>query len=447
MGETRVTRMPEVLGTWTGAAADEPMEPVGDEAQDSDDYLSWLFDDAMPPLDHATDGDVVRRAFDDLVGDWRRTGNQLSDADVALLATRRSLTPLQHSQLRELLHETGAGLGEPTAKPTGALRTRRGDGSLRGAMAQYLDEIGKFALIDASREVELWSLIAQGSAASEKLANTGESELQPWMRAQLKDQVRAGNAAHSELVCANLRLVVSIAKNYEASGLDPLDRIQNGNLGLMRAADKFDGSKGFKFSTYASWWIRQSIERGIADQGRTIRVPVHAHEELQRVRRATRMLTGKLDREPTLSEIGEAVDMDTAKVQWALDLLAPFRSLDDFLGDEGDLRLADVVPLDEGDGRADPASIVIQSILHADVLRALQAVLTPRDADILKRRFGLNTGIDETLADVGAVYGLTRERIRQIQVKAIDKLRASEQVARLRTYLVDEPAGGPPAGQ
>jgi RNA polymerase sigma factor (sigma-70 family) len=236
-------------------------------------------------------------------------------------------------------------------------------------------------------------------------------------------------------------LVVSIAKaaHYESSGVDFLDRIQFGNLGLIRAADKFDGSKGFKFSTYATWWINQSITRGIADTGRTIRLPVHVHEQVQKVRRAVSRLTSRLDRPPTLTEISEFANVDPGAVQAALDHLQPVRSLDEWLSDDGDLRLSDVLACDDDrDGRTDPAEIAAQTMLQQEIRTMLAVLLPARSGRIIERRFGLGTGQEETLDVIGEDLGVTRERVRQIQQQSLVRLQSSRQAAALRSYLIDD---------
>jgi RNA polymerase sigma factor (sigma-70 family) len=296
-------------------------------------------------------------------------------------------------------------------------------------------------LIDATREVELWSLISQGTAAQEELDRLGPDGLDDGTNRRLQSQATAGRCAHAELVCANLRLVVSIAKarRYESSGVEFADRIQDGNRGLLRAADKFDGSKGHKFSTYATWWIRQAIERGIGDRGRAIRIPAHMHEKVQRVRKAVGRLTRRLDRQPTLTEISDATEIDPGTVQAILDLMQPIRSLDALLGDSGDLHLSDVlVVTGERDGRADPAEIVSHAMLYHDLTRMLKALLPPRAASIVARRFGLGTGEEETLEVIAADFGITRERVRQIQGKSLETLRTDDQIACLRAYLGDD---------
>jgi RNA polymerase sigma factor (sigma-70 family) len=223
--------------------------------------------------------------------------------------------------------------------------------------------------------------------------------------------------------------------------VDFADRVQAGNLGLLRAADKFDGSKGYKFSTYASWWIRQSIDRNLADTGRTIRIPVHMQERLNKVGKITRSMSVRLGREPTVHELAEATELDVGAIQAALELMRPIRSLDELLGEDADLRLSDILAVDdECDGRTDPAHIVAQTTFKTDVTRVLWAVLPVRSACVIERRYGLYTGESETLDSIGADLGVTRERVRQIEGKSLAKLSESKEVEGLRSYIIEDAA-------
>ncbi|GFJ89978.1 sigma-70 family RNA polymerase sigma factor [Phytohabitans rumicis] len=409
-----------------------------------DDYLGWMFGQEPDSPAMRPAADVVGRALDDLLGDWSRTGGLLTHAEVSLLATKRKLTSDQYRELLNLLEQAGVDLPDLT-NPRALKATMKGYEFQGDSIGHYLREINRYPLIDAAREVELWSLITRGAAAEQELDAMGLDESTAGVRRSLLTSVEAGRKAHAELVCANLRLVVSIAKarHYESSGVEFADRIQDGNLGLMHAAGKFDGSKGFKFSTYATWWVKQAIERGIGNRGRLIRIPVHVHEQVQKVRRAISTLTARLDREPTLNEISQLTDMDPGKVQSMVDLMQPARSLDALLGDEGDLHLSDLlVSEEERDGRTDPAEIVIHATFRSDVARVLRAHLPERAARVIERRFGLGTGDEETLDDIGVDYGITRERIRQIQGSSMKKLQMSDQVAALRSYLMDDSKAG-----
>jgi RNA polymerase primary sigma factor len=406
--------------------------------------LAWMFGEEpeSPPL--RADDDFVGRALDDLLGDWSRRGGQLTRADVALLVSARGLSPVQHGELLDLLDDAGVELPDPMG-PRPRRAAEQGYELHGKAVAQYLRAIGRYSLIDGSREIELWSLISQGAAAQGELDKTGGDALTLDVRRNLQAQVKVGRRAHAELVCANLRLVVSIAKarHYESCGVEFADRIQDGNLGLMRAADKFDGAKGFKFSTYATWWIRQSIERGIGDRCRIVRIPIHVHDRARKIRKMIYSLTARFDREPSLAEIADATGMEMGQVQAILDLTRPVASLDRLLGDEGDLHLSDVlIAEDDRDGRADPAEIVAHAMMRDDLTRTLAAVLPARAVRVLERRFGIGTGDEETLDEIGVSFGVTRERIRQIQNKSLDMLRENEYIASLRAYVMDDSKAG-----
>ncbi len=266
----------------------------------------------------------------------------------------------------------------------------------------YLKEIGKIPLIDANREIELAEKIAEGD-----------------------------ERAKNELVEANLRLVVSIAKRYVGKGMFFLDLIQEGNLGLMKAVDKFDYSKGYKFSTYATWWIRQAITRAIADQARTIRIPVHMVETIHKVSRYSRQLLQENGHEATASEIAEKMGMSAEKVREILKIAQDPVSLETPIGEEEDSHLGDFVV--DYDSPA-PAETASYSLLKEQLNEVLHT-LTPREEHVLKLRFGLEDGRTRTLEEVGSEFHITRERIRQIEAKALRKLRHPSRSKRLKDYL------------
>jgi RNA polymerase sigma factor (sigma-70 family) len=282
----------------------------------------------------------------------------------------------------------------------------------------YLTDIGQYPLLTKDDEVRLAQAIEEGLVAQEDLQRSG-SQLTPTKRRELRRKVKAGEEAQRTFVQSNLRLVVSIAKKYQASGLPLLDLIQEGNLGLMHAVEKFDWRKGFKFSTYATWWIRQAITRGIANTGRTIRLPVHAGDTLARVQKAQSRLELKLGRPATLVELGAEVELPEDKLIEALRFRAEPLSLSEPLREDGDAELGDVV---EDSSAESPFEMAATSMLPQEIERLLEP-LDLREREILRLRFGLDRGEPRTLEEVGEHFNLTRERIRQIEARAMSKLR------------------------
>ena len=281
----------------------------------------------------------------------------------------------------------------------------------------YLSDIGRYPLLTKEDEVRLARAIEDGHAATAEL--DGATGLSVGRRRELRSLVRAGTAAERTFVQSNLRLVVSIAKKYQASGLPLLDLVQEGNLGLMHAVEKFDWRKGFKFSTYATWWIRQALTRGIANTGRTIRLPVHAGDTLSRLQKARVRLETSLGRPPTLSELAADLEMPEAKVTETLRFAADTLSLSTPLREDGDAELGDMV---EDRGAESPFDAAAISLLPDEIGRLLSP-LDEREREILRLRFGLDRGEPRTLEEVGEHFNLTRERIRQIEARAMSKLR------------------------
>ncbi|HEX5267407.1 MAG TPA: sigma-70 family RNA polymerase sigma factor [Acidimicrobiales bacterium] len=279
----------------------------------------------------------------------------------------------------------------------------------------YLTDIGQYELLTKDDEVRLAQAIEAGDAARRQLS----AETDATRRRELRRAARAGEDATREFVQSNLRLVVSIAKKYQASGLPLLDLIQEGNLGLMHAVEKFDWRKGFKFSTYATWWIRQAITRGIANTGRTIRLPVHAGDTLARVRKSQARLALRLGRPATLTELAREVEMTEERLAEALLMRAEPLSLSEPLRDDADAELGDMV-VDRG--AASPFDEAAVAMLPGEVARLLES-LEDREREILRLRFGLDRGEPRTLEEVGEHFHLTRERIRQIEARAMSKLR------------------------
>ncbi len=282
----------------------------------------------------------------------------------------------------------------------------------------YLSDIGQYTLLTKDDEVRLAKQIEAGKQAVAELDGAGK-ELSPTKKRELRRLAREGEDAERAFVQSNLRLVVSIAKKYQASGLPLLDLIQEGNLGLMHAVEKFDWRKGFKFSTYATWWIRQAITRGIANTGRTIRLPVHAGDTLARLQKARSRLELKYGRPATLAELSKEVEMPEDKVTEALRFAAEPLSLSEPLREDGDAELGDVV---EDRSAESPFEVAATALLPDEIARLL-APLDEREREILKLRFGLDRGEPRTLEEVGEHFNLTRERIRQIEARAMSKLR------------------------
>jgi RNA polymerase sigma factor (sigma-70 family) len=282
----------------------------------------------------------------------------------------------------------------------------------------YLTDIGQYTLLTKDDEVRLAKAIEAGKAASEEMAAAKSPTATK--RRELRKAIREGEIAERAFVQSNLRLVVSIAKKYQASGLPLLDLIQEGNLGLMHAVEKFDWRKGFKFSTYATWWIRQAITRGIANTGRTIRLPVHAGDTLARLQKARSRLELKYGRPATLAELAKEVEMPEDKVTEALRFAAEPLSLSEPLREDGDAELGDVV---EDRSAESPFETAATALLPEEIQRLL-APLDIREREILRLRFGLDgSGEGRTLEEVGEHFNLTRERIRQIEARAMSKLR------------------------
>ena len=301
------------------------------------------------------------------------------------------------------------------------------------AVRLYLQEIGRVPLLDAAEEVWIATRIRSGGEAAETLAELSVTKepLEPDDRAHLECLVSDGELARDELTRANLRLVVSIAKRYAGRGMALLDVIQEGNLGLIRAVEKFDHSKGFKFSTYATWWIRQSITRAIADQSRTIRIPVHVAETVNRVKRVQSEMRQGLMREPTVEELAAEVDEPIEKVSEILRISMDLLSLDSPIGEGEDSNLANFV---EDRNAVAPGDAVTRTLL-VEAVREVLGDLPKREQEVVRMRFGLDDGQPRTLKEVGEAFGVTRERIRQIEAKTLTKLRHPHRSDQLRDYL------------
>ena len=297
----------------------------------------------------------------------------------------------------------------------------------------YLKEIGKVNLLTSEEEVELAQAMTAGNEAQAQLDELIESgeEIPGELRAELEKTIKKGEKARQRLAEANLRLVGSIAKRYVGRGMQFLDLIQEGNLGLIKAVEKFDYVKGFKFSTYATWWIRQAITRAIADQARTIRIPVHMVETINKVIRVQRQLLQELGHDPTPEETAEEMNMPADRVREILKIAQEPVSLETPIGEEEDSHLGDFIPDEDASEPAEAASF---TLLKEQLIEVL-STLTPREEKVLKLRFGIEDGRTRTLEEVGKEFNVTRERIRQIEAKALRKLRHPSRSKKLKDFL------------
>jgi len=337
-----------------------------------------------------------------------------------------------------------ASTGKDEELPTGAIRIRITDedddapatstqitGATADPVKDYLKQIGKVALLNAAEEVELAMRIEAGLFAEEKLAAMTPAERGSQLGMDLDWVARDGQRAKSHLLGANLRLVVSLAKRYTGRGMQFLDLIQEGNLGLIRAVEKFDYTKGFKFSTYATWWIRQAITRAMADQARTIRIPVHMVEVINKLARVQRQMLQDLGREPTPEELSRELDMTPEKVVEVQKYGREPISLHTPLGEDGDSEFGDLI---EDTEAVVPADAVGFTMLQRQLEQLLDS-LSEREAGVIRMRFGLGDGQPKTLDQIGDTFGVTRERIRQIESKTMAKLRHPSRSQQLRDYL------------
>jgi RNA polymerase primary sigma factor len=422
-----------------------PNEPAPFAGVDSEEWIDLIERGRVRGVLHAEEITHVLRKVE-------LSGDVLSAVQIELAAQRITIdetidelgddstddTPPEGSE-RPAAGSVGSEADTEDAEGLLAKRRRRrtskapqGDGSNSSdPVRMYLKEIGRVELLNGDEERRLAQAIDDGNKAALRL---DLPDLPADERRRLLRAVRAGQSAKSELIQANLRLVVSIAKRYTLRGMQFLDLIQEGNLGLMRAVDKFDHTKGFKFSTYATWWIRQAITRSIADQARTIRIPVHMVESMNRVLRMQRQMHQELEREPTLDELSDKAGLPIDRVREILRISQDPLSLDSPLGEEDDSSLADFIP----DMSADtPADMATKMMLVQAVEEAL-GELTEREQEIVRMRFGLDDGQAKTLEDVGREFGVTRERIRQIEAKTLAKLRHPLRSQKLKEFLEAE---------
>lgn len=382
------------------------------------------------------DGDVVEiDNADDVDGD----GVEVDPEELG----RKVLAAAQAGELQEALAQDDDAEVEKEVLPAGAIVIKSMDeddvpiisttitGATADPVKDYLKQIGKVALLNAEQEVELAWRIEAGLFAEEKLSTLSASQKTTKLARELHEIAKDGQRAKNHLLGANLRLVVSLAKRYTGRGMQFLDLIQEGNLGLIRAVEKFDYTKGFKFSTYATWWIRQAITRAMADQARTIRIPVHMVEVINKLARVQRQMLQDLGREPTPEELARELDMTPEKVVEVQKYGREPISLHTPLGEDGDSEFGDLI---EDTEAVVPADAVGFTMLQRQ-LEALLDSLSEREAGVIRMRFGLGDGMPKTLDQIGDTFGVTRERIRQIESKTMAKLRHPSRSQALRDYL------------
>jgi RNA polymerase primary sigma factor len=385
---------------------------------------------------------LPREAQVDEVKDLITKGKEagfLTPEDVSTALQAAELPPEQMDAVLQVLIEEGIEILDGNAEDDADELKRRKEEEEALALKtptsdpvrMYLKEIGKVPLLTAEEEVDLAKRIEAGLFASEKLAGTTAKKLDAKLRRELDLIERDGQIAKRKLVEANLRLVVSIAKRYVGRGMLFLDLIQEGNLGLIRAVEKFDYTKGYKFSTYATWWIRQAITRAIADQARTIRIPVHMVETINKLIRIQRQLLQDLGREPMPEEIAKEMDLTPDKVREILKVSQEPVSLETPIGEEEDSHLGDFIEDSDAVVPVDAASF----ILLQEQLDSVLHTLSDREKKVIQLRFGLTDGHPRTLEEVGREFGVTRERIRQIESKTLSKLRHPSRSQKLRDYL------------
>ena len=407
--------------TDTDDVEDEDVEPEDvepDEVSDDDVPVDDALDDDSS--DESSDGDAGDSSGDD-AGD---PDDDASDDE----ATAAAAAPAEGPATEDETEDIGFTVSDADDDDAPAQQVVTA-GATADPVKDYLKQIGKVALLNAEQEVELAKRIEAGLFAEEKLASTPNVE--PKMRRELEWIAQDGRRAKNHLLEANLRLVVSLAKRYTGRGMLFLDLIQEGNLGLIRAVEKFDYTKGYKFSTYATWWIRQAITRAMADQARTIRIPVHMVEVINKLARVQRQMLQDLGREPTPEELAKELDMTPEKVVEVQKYGREPISLHTPLGEDGDSEFGDLI---EDSEAVVPADAVSFTLLQEQLHQVLDT-LSEREAGVVSMRFGLTDGQPKTLDEIGKVYGVTRERIRQIESKTMSKLRHPSRSQVLRDYL------------
>ncbi|MFM6970997.1 MAG: RNA polymerase sigma factor [Rhodoluna sp.] len=374
-------------------------------------------------------GDDEEEIDDDGEEDLESVEEIVAEAGAAVDIAAEELLPEEEADEDKLVVPEGAMVLSSREEDDIPAQTTTITGATADPVKDYLKQIGKVALLNAELEVELAKRIEAGLFAEEKVAT--DKRLSRDMERDLKWVVKDGQRAKSHLLEANLRLVVSLAKRYTGRGMQFLDLIQEGNLGLIRAVEKFDYTKGYKFSTYATWWIRQAITRAMADQARTIRIPVHMVEVINKLARVQRQLLQDLGREPTPEELARELDMTPEKDVEVQKYGREPISLSTPLGEDGDSEFGDLI---EDTEAVVPADAVGFTMLQRELERILDS-LHPREAGVIRSRFGLGDGVQKTLDQIGEEFGVTRERIRQIESKTMSKLRHPSRSQMLRDYL------------
>lgn len=346
--------------------------------------------------------EVTQNFLQGLLEEFKGSDGKVTLEEVEVKLEKLDLSAEQNAEIYRFLEQNGIKVVDNFDKDNSALYKSIGDVAVDDPVKMYLKDIGKVPLLSSEEEVELAQRMLEGDEEAKR-----------------------------KLSEANLRLVVSIAKRYVGRGMLFLDLIQEGNMGLMKAVEKFDPGKGFKFSTYATWWIRQAITRAIADQARTIRIPVHMVETINRQVRTQRILLQELGREPTSAEIGERMGISAEKVEEIQKIAQDPVSLETPIGEEEDSHLSDFI---EDNKTVAPSDVAAQTMLREQLIAALHK-LTPREEKVIRLRYGLDDGKQRTLEEVGKEFNVTRERIRQIEAKALRKLRNPSKSKKLRDYL------------
>ncbi len=419
---TKSTRADSAIGT--EKIVDDELEPGDDDVVEADvveaDVVEADVAEGDEPAAEA-DGNAAEVAEPSTTGAAKETDDS-EDADEGTEVVGVVEAPLPSGALRLSMSDDEDEVPIYSAAITGATAD---------PVKDYLKQIGKVALLNAAEEVELAMRIEAGLFAEEKLSHLSDSDRRTQLGRELNWVARDGQRAKSHLLGANLRLVVSLAKRYTGRGMQFLDLIQEGNLGLIRAVEKFDYTKGFKFSTYATWWIRQAITRAMADQARTIRIPVHMVEVINKLARVQRQMLQDLGREPTPEELSRELDMTPEKVIEVQKYGREPISLHTPLGEDGDSEFGDLI---EDTEAVVPADAVGFTMLQKQ-LESLLDSLSEREAGVIRMRFGLGDGMPKTLDQIGDTFGVTRERIRQIESKTMAKLRHPSRSQSLRDYL------------